>query len=122
MNKSLEQCVATSTNRQSVTDVLLASAREDERLAAVAFETHDSIVITDKEGKILRVNKSFTEMTGYTAEDVVGMSPRVLKSGRHDAEFYDEMWQTIRAQGYWQGELERLLLWPDARKSDLLLV
>ena len=86
-------------------NVLLTTARQDARLAAVAFETHDSIVITDKDGKILRVNKSFTELTGYAPEDVVGKSPRVLKSGRHGEEFYREMWQTIHTEGYWQGEI-----------------
>jgi sigma-B regulation protein RsbU (phosphoserine phosphatase) len=101
----LTQHVAESTSQLSTANALLATARQDERLAAVAFETHDSIVITDKDGKILRVNKSFTELTGYASEDVVGKSPRVLKSGRHGEEFYREMWQTIQAQGYWQGEI-----------------
>jgi phosphotransferase system enzyme I (PtsI) len=104
-NESLTQRVAESTSRLSTANTLLTTARQDEQLAAVAFETHDSIMITDKDGKILRVNKSFTELTGYASEDVVGKSPRVLKSGRHGEEFYREMWQTIQAQGYWQGEI-----------------
>jgi phosphoenolpyruvate-protein kinase (PTS system EI component) len=78
MNQSLKQCIAESESRLSAANRLLTTARQDERLAAVAFETHDSILITDKDGKILRVNKSFTEMTGYAPEDVVGKSPRIL--------------------------------------------
>lgn len=95
MNESLRQSVAESTSRLSTANALLRTARQDEQLAAVAFETHDSIMITDKDGKILRVNRSFTELTSYASEDVVGNSPRVLKSGRHGEEFYHEMWQPI---------------------------
>lgn len=105
INQSLKQRVAESTNRLSEANALLTTAKQDERLAAVAFETHDSIVITDRNGKILRVNKSFTELTGYASEDVVGKFPRILKSGRHGVEFYSEMWRTIQTQGYWQGEI-----------------
>jgi sigma-B regulation protein RsbU (phosphoserine phosphatase) len=105
MNEGLKHHLAKSTSRLLEADGLLETARQDERLAAVAFETHDSIVITDKDGKILRVNKSFTQLTGYTPEDVVGRTARVLKSGRHGDEFYREMWQTIQAQGHWHGEI-----------------
>jgi phosphotransferase system enzyme I (PtsI) len=104
-NEVLSQRVAESTSQLSTANALLTTARQDERLAAVAFETHDSIVITDKDGKILRVNKSFTELTGYASEDVVGKSPRVLRSGRHSQEFYQEMWQSIRTKGFWEGEI-----------------
>ncbi len=105
MNESLEHRVAEGTSRLSEASALLTTARQDERLAAVAFETHDSIVITDSNGKILRVNKSFTALTGYAPEEVVGKTPRVLKSGRHGEGFYRKMWQNIHTEGYWQGEI-----------------
>lgn len=103
-NEALSQRVSEGRSQLSTANALLTTARQDERLAAVAFETHDSIMITDKDGKILRVNKSFTELTGYAADDVVGRSPRILRSGRHGREFYEEMWQTIRRKGFWEGE------------------
>ncbi len=65
----------------------------------------DSIVITDVEGKIQFVNPAFTVMTGYSAHEAVGQSTRVLKSGRHPAEFYRNLWNTIRSGQTWNGEI-----------------
>ncbi len=75
------------------------------RIAATAFESNESMIITDDKGVILRVNKAFTESTGYKAEEIVGQTPRLLKSGRHDSEFYKEMWDTLTSTGVWQGEI-----------------
>lgn len=75
------------------------------RIAAAAFMANEGIVITDAEGVILRVNQAFTSSTGYTAEEAVGQTPRILKSGRHDAEFYRKMWEAILFTGTWQGEI-----------------
>ncbi len=75
------------------------------RIAATAFESHESLMITDANRVILRVNKAFTEDTGYTAEEVIGQTPRLLKSGRHKAEFYRTMWEAIHRTGTWQGEI-----------------
>ena len=86
-------------------------AEADLRIAASAFDTQEGIIVTDVGGKVLRINKAFTETTGYTAEDIVGQTPRLLRSGRHDAEFYRAMWESIRLIGAWQGEI-----W-DRRKS-----
>lgn len=74
-------------------------------LAAVAFETREAIVITDRAARILRVNRAFTEVTGFTPEEVVGWTPALLKSGRHDAAFYAVMWNKLLAEGSWVGEL-----------------
>ena len=78
---------------------------EQLRIAATAFESQEGTMVTDAKGVILRVNQAFTNDTGYTAEDAVGQTPRLLKSGRHDAEFYQAMWQTINQTGKWQGEI-----------------
>jgi len=75
------------------------------RIAAVAFESQEIFIITDAEGVILRVNQAFTENTGYTAEEAVGQTPRILKSGRHDESFYRAMWETLNRTGKWQGEI-----------------
>ncbi len=83
----------------------LTAAQEDLRVAAVAFQTNDSIMITDANGNILQVNNSFSELTGYTSEEVIGKNPRILKSGRHGPEFYSRMWADIQEKGYWEGEI-----------------
>ncbi len=75
------------------------------RIAAVAFESQEAILITDAHSTILNINKAFTEITGYTASEVVGKKPSLLKSGRHDADFYREMWHVLEQQGIWQGEI-----------------
>jgi len=62
-------------------------------------------VVADAEGRIESVNPAFTTLTGYTAAEVVGQNPRVLKSGRHTPEFYAEMWRTIKAGEVWTGEM-----------------
>jgi len=77
----------------------------DLRISATAFESQESVIITDVDGVILRVNKAFTETTGYTAEEAVGQTPRLFKSGHHNAEFYRAMWETILRTGTWQGEV-----------------
>ena len=75
------------------------------RISSVAFDSHESMIITDPRGVILRVNHAFTESTGYTAEEAVGQKPSMLKSGHHDANFYRAMWETIQYTGSWQGEI-----------------
>ncbi len=75
------------------------------RIAATAFQSESSIMITDANTVILRVNHAFTETTGYTPEEAVGQTPHLLKSGRHDAEFYRAMWESIHRTGTWQGEI-----------------
>jgi diguanylate cyclase (GGDEF)-like protein/PAS domain S-box-containing protein len=75
------------------------------RIAAVAFDSLEGMMVTDANSTILRVNSAFTECTGYTAAEVVGRTPRLLQSGRHDAAFFRDMWDTIRRAGGWQGEI-----------------
>ncbi|ACD21014.1 bifunctional diguanylate cyclase/phosphodiesterase [Paraburkholderia phytofirmans] len=75
------------------------------RIAAVAFDSMEPMMITDASATILRVNSAFTECTGYTAEEIVGQTPRVLRSGRHDDAFFQEMWEEIHSAGGWQGEV-----------------
>lgn len=74
-------------------------------ISARTFDSQLATLITDRHNKIVRVNRAFTEVTGYTADEVIGRSPRLLASGRHDAAFYRQMWQTLDEHGYWQGEI-----------------
>ena len=75
------------------------------RLAATAFNTHEGILITDHNKKIIKVNPAFTEITGYNEEEVVGLDPKILASGRHDDDFYKNIWQTLELKNHWAGEL-----------------
>lgn len=102
---ALERRVPKETKLLSKANHDLDAAAEAARIAAVAFDTHDSIVITDAVGRILRVNKSFTKLTSYAPDDVIGRTPRILKSGRHNKEFYRQMWHFIATKGYWEGEV-----------------
>ncbi|WP_342619525.1 EAL domain-containing protein [Rhodoferax sp. GW822-FHT02A01] len=75
------------------------------RIAATAFQSESSVMITDANTVILRVNQAFVETSGYSSVEVVGHTPRLFKSGRHDAEFYRSMWEAISVNGAWQGEI-----------------
>jgi diguanylate cyclase (GGDEF)-like protein/PAS domain S-box-containing protein len=76
-----------------------------QRIAATAFESQEGMLITDADNIILQVNKSFTRITGYSSEDVIGKSPRIFQSGRHDQDFYYAMWERINTTGAWEGEI-----------------
>jgi len=88
---------------QDITEQHLAA--EQLRLAAVTFETQDAILITDPEANILRVNRAFEALSGYSAEEMIGQNPRILQSGRHDAAFYQDMWAELLGTGKWSGEI-----------------
>ncbi len=90
----------------SISDISFRKAAEAElRIAATAFESQQGMLITDANGVILRVNHAFTNITGYTSDEIVGQNPRLLKSGRHGADFYRDLWDTIHLEGGWQGEI-----------------
>jgi len=75
------------------------------RMAAMSFESQQGTLITDKKGVMLRVNKAFCEMTGFSEQELIGHTSHMLRSGRQDAEFYHRMWDTLRKSGGWQGEI-----------------
>ena len=80
-------------------------ADEAQRIAATAFESQQGVTITNAQRVILRVNKAFTAITGYSAEEAVGQNPHILKSGRHDQAFYAAMTQALETTGAWAGEI-----------------
>ena len=75
------------------------------RIAATAFESQQAMVITNAQRVILRVNKAFTAITGYSEEEAVGQNPRILKSGLQDSAFYAAMYQALETKGAWAGEM-----------------
>ena len=81
-------------------------AEERLQLASLIIENAlEGIVVTDPDGVIESINPSFTTITGFSANDVIGRKPNVLKSGRHDDEFYAEMWRELADNGSWRGEI-----------------
>ena len=67
--------------------------------------TNEAIMITDAENRIVQINHAFTQLTGYTAEEVYGQNPRILASGKHDTSFYEGMWHALLEEGHWHGEV-----------------
>ena len=65
----------------------------------------DGVMITDKNGLFLNVNHAFTEVTGYSHREVVGKGPEILSSGKHDHEFFADMWESLVNSGQWRGEI-----------------
>ena len=74
-------------------------------IAATTFETQEGIIITDSNKIILRINRAFTRIYGYSFEEVTGTTPSLLQSGYHDDEFYNAMWETLQRDNYWAGEV-----------------
>src|SRR5579862_4504835 len=65
----------------------------------------NAVVIADRDGRIVWVNRAFSELTGYARDEVIGKNSRLLKSSRHDAAFYRKLWQTVLAGKVWRGEI-----------------
>ncbi|MDX2470066.1 MAG: EAL domain-containing protein [SAR324 cluster bacterium] len=82
-----------------------------ELFAKIFDHTKEAILVTNQQQQIIEVNPAFEEITGFTKEEIYGKNPSLLSSGRHDKTFYDNIWASIKTQGYWQGEI-----W-DRRKS-----
>ena len=75
------------------------------QIAATAFESQEGMMVTDVNKVILRVNKAFTEISGYTPEEAIGQTPRLVSSGHHHDDFYESMWQSIAENDGWEGEV-----------------
>ncbi|SFN10278.1 PAS domain-containing protein [Formivibrio citricus] len=80
-------------------------AAQNQRIAAIAFESQQGMVITDANNVIIRVNQAFSRITGYSTEEAVGQTPSLLRSGHHSGDFYAAMWDSILTKGSWQGEI-----------------
>ncbi len=94
------------TVRLTLTDITVRHQQEhDLRIAAIAFESQDGIFLTDENHRIIRVNRAFTRITGYSEQECIGQTPRLLRSDRHDDDFYALMQESIENTGGWSGEI-----------------
>lgn len=92
-----------SFNKMSAT---ICDSEKSMRLAESIYQSNaDAIVVTDANNIIVDVNPAFTRITGHRREEVIGKDPKIMQSGRHDKEFYRQMWQALLTQGHWQGEI-----------------
>jgi diguanylate cyclase (GGDEF)-like protein/PAS domain S-box-containing protein len=80
-------------------------AEAELQIAAIAFEALEGMAVTDEKNRIIRVNKAFSQITGYSNEEIIGKTPKLLQSGRQDAEFYANLWESIKNTGMWAGEI-----------------
>ncbi|MFT6986375.1 MAG: diguanylate cyclase (GGDEF)-like protein/PAS domain S-box-containing protein [Psychromonas sp.] len=104
-----------SIQATEVTD--LKETEAELKLAACVFDgTLDGVLITDVNGVILSVNPAFSDITGYSADEVIGLTPRILKSYHQNQAFYTSMWERITTQGQWSGEI-----WNRRKDGDLFL-
>ncbi|WP_428604414.1 EAL domain-containing protein [Sedimenticola sp.] len=86
--------------------IALEHSQENLHLAQQVIKaSRDGIMVTDAKGFIQSVNPAFTRITGYSAEESIGNTPALLKSGRHDTAFYQKMWSAVHNDGYWAGEV-----------------
>jgi diguanylate cyclase (GGDEF)-like protein/PAS domain S-box-containing protein len=79
--------------------------KEDLRIASYAFDAQEAMTITDLDANIIKVNQAFSDITGYSADEVIGKNPRVLQSSQHDKHFYQQMWESLKSKGRWKGEI-----------------
>jgi diguanylate cyclase (GGDEF)-like protein/PAS domain S-box-containing protein len=77
----------------------------DRRIAAIAFESQQGMMITDAQTRIIKANAAFSKISGYSQAEVIGQPTRMLGSGRQSREFYQQMWQSIAQNGVWEGEI-----------------
>lgn len=100
-NNRIERMIGVN---RDITEVKLRD--EHLQLAANVFQySQEGILVTDANSVILDANPSFSAITGWTKEEVLGQNPRILKSGRHDKEFYQNMWHSLTTKGHWKGEI-----------------
>lgn len=86
--------------------VSLKNSEASMKLATSIYQSNaDAIVVTDENNLIVDVNPAFTFITGYEKDEVIGKNPRLMQSGRHDAQFYRNMWHSILNDQHWQGEI-----------------
>src|SRR5690625_6168432 len=75
--------------------------------ASIATRRSSYLLVANSQGYIKNVNPAFTDITGYTKDEAYDKSPKLLQSGKHDKEFYHEMWNEINNAGYWEGVIDR---------------
>ncbi len=122
LTAQLEETVAARTRELEDSNAVMRREIDERRrhedalrIADAVFESAaEAIIVTDAENNIVRVNPAFTAITGFTPAEVMGRNPRLLKSGRHGAEFYRAMWDALNTRGHWDGEI-----WNRNRNGDI---
>lgn len=71
----------------------------------ILSHTREGVLVTDTDQTIINVNHAFTQITGYSKQEIIGQQPKILASGRHDSAFYEAMYADIEREGYWSGEI-----------------
>jgi len=90
--------------------------RKELRIAEIVFDSQEGMLVTDSNSIILRVNRAFTQLTGYNAEEVIGHQPRVFFTKLHNEAFYENIRNSLKKNGYWQGAIQ------DRRKNGIVYV
>ena len=110
--REAEQALSESLEKMRILSEHLAWQQDHQRLAATVFASiQEGVSLADAQGNVIAVNPAFTRITEYTEAEIVGQNLRMLQSGRHGRAFYRNMWETVRREGCWRGEV-----W-DRRKS-----
>jgi len=91
--------------RQRAENISAALAKSEAFLRSVFEATIEGIMVTDSVATVISVNPAFSRLTGYSEEELIGQNARILKSGRHDAAFFHAMFQTLKADKVWKGEV-----------------
>jgi len=110
---NLERCVEERIQLLNLTSICLTREIAERQHAQMELQltgeilkcSLEGIMITDAQGNIVKINPAFTDVTGYSAEECLGMNPRILKSGIHDESFYQEMWRSLKETGRWESEI-----------------
>jgi diguanylate cyclase (GGDEF)-like protein/PAS domain S-box-containing protein len=115
VEKIIFQCIESTTNTDNkvmrlistIQDVTLQREMEYKvRLAGEVFDyIGEAIMVTNKDNTIILVNKAFSDITGYTADEVIGKNPSFLSSRKHEKTFYQAIWEQLNTQGFWRGEM-----------------
>ena len=111
-NEQNEVLASTYTEMLSTAASVIGSAINNTRniktlqmSSAVLEHTMDGVLVTNADNQIVHVNDAFLKITGYTREFALGKNPKVLKSGNHDKQFYQKMWDQLERENCWQGEI-----------------
>lgn len=93
---------------KSFNNLIIEREKHEEqlRLAAMVFnKASEAMVVTDAENNFVMINPAFTKITGYKLDEIMGLTPAILQSGKQDKQFYQELWNSLKANGYWAGEI-----------------
>lgn len=107
----IDRYVAKPLDARLLSDAVAKCQRDSQwlrelRMARLVFEAaSEGVMVTDSEGRIIAVNPAFSEITGYRRDEALGQRPSLLSSGRHDPEFYQQMWASLKSFGRWTGEI-----------------